>query len=102
MKKGRPANEEQHQALLQTCAYLEENDDKQLLVGDLISKMEEYLQGSQSSAYERRHFKRKLLEYYGDKIIISGESGKADVVTLRETANEILLDNHTKSQKNMI
>ena len=46
LKKGRPANEEQYQAFLQTCAYLEENDDEQLLVGDLISKMEEYLQGS--------------------------------------------------------
>ena len=61
--------------------------------------MEEYLQGSQSSVYERRHFKRKILEYYGDKIIISGESGKADVVTLRETANEILLDYHKKSKE---
>ena len=99
LKKGRPANEEQHQALLQTCAYPEENDDEQLLVGDLISKTEEYLQGSQSSAYERRHFKRNLLEYYGDKIIISGESGKADIATLRETANEILLDNHKKSKE---
>ena len=81
LKKVRPVNEEQYQAFLQTCAYLEENDNEQLLVGDLISKMEEYLQGNQGSVYER-NTSRELLEYYRDKIIVSGESGKADVVTL--------------------
>ena len=44
-----------------------------MVVGDLISKMEEYLEGSQNSAYERRHMKRKLLGHYGENIIISNE-----------------------------
>ena len=69
-----------------------------MVVGDLISKMEEYLEGSQNSAYERRHTKRKLLEHYGENITISNEKGKSDIVTLRETANEILRSYHDKSK----
>ena len=42
--------------------------------------------------------KRKLLEHYGENIIISNEKGKSDIVTLRETANEILLSYHEKSK----
>lgn len=41
---------------------------------------------------------RKLLEYYGDNIIISNEKGKSNIVTMRETANEILRSYHEKTK----
>lgn len=93
-EKGRPANEEQYQAFLRTCEFFEENDEEQMVIGDLISKMEEYLQGGQSRAYDRKYMKIKLLEYYGENIIISGSVGKSDIVTLRDTANGILRSYH--------
>jgi hypothetical protein len=52
--------------------------------------MEEYLQGSKCLPYNRRHIKRKLEEHYGELIIISGKCGSLDIVTLRDTAYNIL------------
>ena len=97
-KQERPINEEQQDAFLKTCTYLESNDEEQLLVVDLISKMEEYLKESDCKAYDRRHMKRKLEEHYGESVIISGKSGKGDIVTLKETADQILRSYHAKSK----
>ena len=52
--------------------------------------MEEYLNDTESEAYGRSHMKTKLLEYFGDKIIITDINGKANVVTFRTTASAIL------------
>lgn len=57
-----------------------------MIVEGLISKIEEYFEGRKNSVYE---LKRKLLGHYGENIIID-EKGQSDIVTLRETANEIL------------
>ena len=96
---GRPANEDQHQAFLRTCEYLEDNDEEQMVLDDIIFKMEEFLKESESSAYNRRHMKRKLLEHYGENIIITDDKGKPDVVvTLRESANNILRSYYQKTK----
>ncbi|KAK4307098.1 hypothetical protein Pmani_021115 [Petrolisthes manimaculis] len=42
-KSGRPKDEDQDQAFLKMCAYLEMNDEEQLTVSDLRCKMKEYL-----------------------------------------------------------
>lgn len=82
MKVGRASNEEQHEAFLKTCSYPNTNDEEQMCIADLIAQMEEYSQGSDMQAYNRWRMKRKLIEYYGDFIIISEESGKGDMATL--------------------
>ena len=78
------------QAFVKVAKFLEDNDDEQITVGDLVEKMEEYLNNTDSEAYGRSHMKTKLLENFGDKIIITDINGKPNVVTFRTTATAIL------------
>ena len=98
-KVGRPQNEEKKQAFVKVAKFLEDNDDEQITVGDLVEKMEEYLNDTESEAYGRLHMKTKLLEYFGDKIIITDINGKANVVTFRTTATAILQEFHFREQQ---
>ena len=93
-KIGRPQNEEKNQAFVKVTKFLEENDDEQITVGDLVEKMKEYLNDTESEAYGRSHMKTKLLEYFGDKIIITDINGKPNVVTFKTTATAILQEFH--------
>ena len=93
-KVGRPQNEEKKQAFVKVAKFLEDNDDEQITVGDLVEKMEEYLNNTDSEAYGRSHMKTKLLEHFGDKIIITDINGKPNVVTFRTTATAILQEFH--------
>lgn len=82
------------QAFVKVAKFLEDNDDEQITVGDLVEKMEEYLNNTDSEAYGRSHMKTKLLEHFGDKIIITDIDGKPNVVTFRATAMAILQEFH--------
>ena len=93
-KVGRPQDEERNQAFIKVAKFLEGNDDEQITVGDLVEKMEEYLNNTESEPYRRSHMKTKLLEYFGDKIIITHIKGKRNVVTFRTTAMAILQEFH--------
>ena len=85
-KGGRPENVIQQKAFLLTCNYFENNDEEQLSVVNLIDKMDEYLKDTEYSAYDRRHMKRKLEEFYGQDIIITGGSGSPTIVTYSKTS----------------
>ena len=85
-------------AFLKTCDFFENNDEEQLFLSDLIDKMEEFSQDTDFSAYDRRHMKRKLEEFYGDDIIISGGHGNPTIVTYRQSVNSILRDYYSKSR----
>jgi hypothetical protein len=54
---------------------LKNNDEEQWTVIDLISEMDRQLKDSPFSGYDRRHMKRKLIEHYGESIVISGDEG---------------------------
>ena len=95
-KGGRPENVIQQKAFLLTRNYFENNDEEQLSVVNLIDKMDEYLKDTEYSAYDRRHMKRKLKEFYGQDIIITGGSGSPTIVTYSKTANSILRDYYQK------
>ena len=99
-KVGRPNDEEKLEAFVKVTKFLEENDDEQITIIDLVEKMEEYLSDTDSEAYGRQHMKTKLLEYFGDKIIITDVNGKPNVVTFTTTAATILQEFHVK-QKNL-
>ena len=49
-----------------------------------------YLESLDISAYTKVHFKRKLLENYGDELFIFSEDGKPDIATLKSSVNTIL------------
>ena len=95
-KSGRPENVIQQNAFIATCCFFENNDEGQLALSDLIGKMEDFLKDTEYSAYDRRHMKRKFLDFYGQDIIISGGRGAPVIVTYRQTANSILRDYYNK------
>jgi hypothetical protein len=98
---GRPENEVQRQAFLQTCNFLEKNNEEQLTLSDLVEEMGKNLEGRTMTAYGKQYMKKRLLEHFGDGILICEDEGKAAVVTLRETA-EMNSSNVTRSQKQVI
>ena len=78
------------QAFVRVEKFHEDNDDDKITVGDLVERMEEYLNDTESEAYGRSHMKTKLLEYFRDKINITDINGKPNVVTFKITAKAIL------------
>jgi len=56
--------------LKKVTKFLEEYEDEQITVSNLVEKMEEYLNETDSVAYGRQHTKTKLLEYFGNKITV--------------------------------
>ena len=56
---------------------------------DLTDQMTEFLDGDSGKTYSERHKINKLREQFGDDVIING---KANVVTMRHSADNLLLD----------
>ena len=98
-KLGRPKEAERYDAFLLVTKYLEENDDEQITITDLIHKMETILMGTDISAYSFTHMKSKLVEHFGDNLIITELNGKLNVVTFRRTAANILYDFYQEQKK---
>ena len=92
-RPGRPEDGDRTEAFERVAAWFVENDDEQVTVGGLVTKMEEFLD-EHTSAYSAKYMKTKLKEYFGDRIIIAEINGKADVVTFRTTASTILQEYH--------
>jgi hypothetical protein len=98
-KLGRLQNSDTDSAFLKIASFLEENDDEQITINDLISMMNDLLKDSEEEAYSYRHMKRKLDEYFGDRIILTNINGKVNVVTFRAKAKTVLHDFYKDNQK---
>ncbi len=73
---GRPEDLDRSRTFQQTVAFLRENDEERLTIGDLIEKMQGFLNGSGCQAYSQTYMKQKLKEEFGDEIIITQLNGK--------------------------
>ena len=91
---GRPQDEEKTDAFVKIAKFLQENVDEQITVGDLIALMSDYMADSESTAYGHTRMKAKLLEHFGNQILITEINGKVNVVTFRSTAETILQEFH--------
>lgn len=91
-KVGHPKNSDQEQAFLRMCYYLEENDEEQLTITHLASKMGEYLENTDSTPYGNQYLKSKLLDHYGESLFVAEVDGLHDIVTFREKTSKILQD----------
>lgn len=91
-RPGRPTNEDQEQAFLKLCVYLERNDEEQLTVSDIVTIMRDYLSEEASVPYGNQYMKEKLKGHFGDSIHISEGEGLHDLVTMREQTSKILRD----------
>jgi hypothetical protein len=101
-KCGRPQDDEKTAAFLKVVAFLQDHDDEQTTVGDLVTKMEEYLENSDAAPYSSKYMKSKLQEHFGNGLFITEVGGKANVVTFRNTAASILHDFHKKQKDDPI
>ena len=98
-KVGRPKDTDQEQAFLRMCTYFEENDEEQLSVTDLACKTKEYLQDTDFAPYGNQYLKFRLLEYYGDSVVVAEVAGFHDIVTFRRKTSQILHDYFNKPNK---
>lgn len=99
---GRPRNTHKADAFKAVTEFLTANDDEQVTIADLIEKMKESLTGTDIEPYSFPHMKQELLNYFGDRIIITEINGKQNVVTFQTTASKILHEFHQKSTTNLI
>ncbi|KAG1665324.1 hypothetical protein GQR58_019394 [Nymphon striatum] len=100
-KSGRPRNQNQEQAFLEMCFYLEASDEEQLTISDLGNKMKEFLTDKESTPYGNQYLKQKLMEHCGDSIYIAEGEGVHDIVAMREKTSQIFrsyFKSHSKEE----
>ncbi|KAH3752647.1 hypothetical protein DPMN_187268 [Dreissena polymorpha] len=67
--------------------YLESHENEQLSVVELVNIMSEKCW---NDSYSSVCMKKRILEYFGDNIIIAEINGKHDIVTFKSEAHAIL------------
>ena len=97
-RTGRPEQSNRSKAFLEVIEYLKENDDEQITIGDLVIKMKEFLCDANDQPYSAVYMRGKLVEHFGDSIIIARLNGKQNVVTFRSTAKTILQEFYANPQ----
>ena len=91
-KWGRPSQAERDASFDKVAEWLENNDDEQTTIRDLIYKMQDFLADTNYDAYGFTYMKEKLVNHFGNRIIITETSGMRNVVTFRDTVYSILQD----------
>lgn len=94
---GRPVDTDSSDAFVKTCEWLQENCQEPISVSDLVEKMRSFLP-EESEPYSSRHLKKKLHDWFGDNIIISGTDGKCNMITFGKTVSNIILDYHKQKR----
>ena len=89
---GRLQDKERTDTFLEVANFFKENDDEQITINDLVTRMENNLAGSEHGAYSYPHMQQKLKERFGERIIKTEISGKPNVVTFRDKAETVLHD----------
>ena len=100
-KCGRPQDKDRDQAFQDVLKYLERNDEEQITITDLIELMKQKLEENgnpETDPYSFPHMKKKLEEYFGNRIIITSINGKPNVVTFYSTASTTLQQFYSQSR----
>ena len=90
-ERGRPSNATQEAVFNEVVKYLQENDDEQITISELTEMMGK-LCVDLKIAYSKVWMKQKLLDRFGDDIMIGNINGKEDVVTFIFNAKKILAE----------
>ena len=94
---GRPVDNDTSDAFVKTCAWLQKNCQEPISVSDLVEKMRTFVPHG-SEPYTSRHMKKKLQDWFGDNIIISGTDGRYNMITFGKTVSNIILDYHKENR----
>ena len=81
---GRPEATEQANAFKQNIETIETCEDATLTVNDLVLQMADVV-GDQ--CYSKKHMKKKIIDYFGDYVIVSSIDGKHDIISLRQNTS---------------
>jgi hypothetical protein len=84
---GRPEQKEQKDAFEKVMLFLEGATNETLTVSDLVSEMTNVCG---EKAYSTKHMKKKIIEHFGNEVIISSIDGKNDIVSLKSNASAII------------
>ena len=90
-ERGRRSNAIQEAVFNEVVKYLQENDDKQITISELTEMMGK-LCVDLKMACSKVWMKQKLLDRFGDDIMIGNINGKEDVVTFIFNAKKILAE----------
>ena len=96
-KRGRPVNARSEETFAEVVRYFEDNQNEQITVSDIVEKMKEL---TCEDAYSTVYMKKKLIDHFGDSIIISELDGKANVVTFKTAVHLILNTFYNRQKKN--
>ncbi|XP_053388038.1 uncharacterized protein LOC123543383 [Mercenaria mercenaria] len=97
-KKGRPACVCADNAFKTVLEEFEETEIGFITISDLVQKMASIC--GEDNSYSTTYMKRRMLEHYGNSIIITELNGKSNVVTFRSRAHAILHNYYHRQNKN--
>ena len=94
-KNPRNLDELNENGFCQLCSWLKTEDGKdgRYTLEDLRKKLPTFLP-KDVPAYSVKHLKRKLLQYFKDKIIVAERPGSANTITLKDGAANILHESY--------
>ena len=101
-KRGRPLEEVRNDAFERVVEFFEQNDEEQLAVKNLVEKMADFLQESETTPYSAIYMKKRIKERFGDDVIFTELDGRPDVVTMRPLAAKILQKFYNEPKKENI
>lgn len=81
-KIGRPQDQNRDAAFLKICAQMVNNEGEVFALSDLCDQMHQECD-EKTTPYSRKYFKQRLLDHFGEDIVISQTTGKNDLVLFR-------------------
>ena len=96
---GRPVgsvDSGKQEAFLKLCNYLDSHDDTQFTMPQLLALLHSFTEEG-GDYYSDRRLKQKLIDHYGDELVITDDLGKQTIYTFLDTSKRILRQSHRDS-----
>ncbi|XP_037043653.1 uncharacterized protein LOC119079700 [Bradysia coprophila] len=83
---GRPQNQSKLEALSKVVKLMESAEDEIFSIKDLV----ELMQQECDEIIENRYLKKKLLEYFGERVLVITNDGKPDLLVLSQSVKPLI------------
>ena len=92
---GRRSLDSRIDAFNKVVQYVEDNGEEPIPISELVDKMQEYQEGSTDEPYGAQYMRKRLQDHFGERAVITIKN-QASIICLRQTADSILLEFHSK------